>query len=231
MFTLGVMSLFLLASPCATASNITYAYDGAGRLIKVQYDNGMTIEYAYDNAGNLLQKAMEVPATVLTAFEFLYQPENRYFLTIDPNEAAAIDAGAAGAGWLRTGFTFKAYGTTGAAPAGAVPVCRFYGSVTPGPNSHFFTASSAECQALKDMQASTPNTQKRWNYEGIAFRINEPDAARNCAGGLIPVLRAYNNGFTRGIDSNHRFSASQAEIQKMVTQGWRDEGVVFCSPR
>ena len=170
-------------------------------------------------------------ANVVTAFEFLYQPENRYFLTIDAAEANAIENGAAGPGWLRTGFTFKAYATTGDAPNGAVVVCRFYGSVSPGPNSHFFTASTAECQGLKDLQATTPITQKRWNYEGIAFRITEPDLAKNCASGLVPVYRAYNNGFTRGIDSNHRFSTSTAEIQKMVAQGWSNEGAVFCSPQ
>jgi subtilisin family serine protease len=167
---------------------------------------------------------------VLTAFEFLYQPQNRYFLTISPEEAAAIDAGAAGAGWQRTGYTFRAYATTGTVPASAVPVCRFYGSVTPGPNSHFFTANAAECQALKDIQASTPATQPRWNYEGIAFRTAEPGADRTCAAGLTPVMRAYNRGNVRGIDSNHRFSTSQGEIQRMVALGWADEGVVFCSP-
>ena len=170
-------------------------------------------------------------AAIVTAFEFLYQPENRYFLTIDPGEATAIDNGAAGAGWKRTWFTFNAYSTAGNAPTGAVPVCRFYGSVTPGPNSHFFTASTAECQSLKDLQATTPITLPRWNYEGTAFRINEPDLAKNCVTGLLPVYRAYNNGFSRGISSNHRFSTSQAQIQAMVAQGWANEGAVFCSPQ
>ena len=166
---------------------------------------------------------------VLTAFEFLFQPQNRYFLTISAEEAAAIDGGAAGAGWLRTGYTFRAYATAGTVPAGAVPVCRFYGSVTPGPNSHFFTANAAECQALKDIQASTPASQPRWNFEGIAFRTSEP-AGGICPAGLTPVMRAYNRGNVRGIDSNHRFSTAQGEIQRMVAQGWSNEGVVFCSP-
>ena len=167
-----------------------------------------------------------------TAFEFLYRPENRYFLTIEPAEAAAIDAGSAGTGWSRTGFTFKTYSaaTTAPAPAGAVPVCRFYGSVTPGPNSHFFTASTAECQALRDLQATTPITQPRWNYEGTAFRITETNAAQACAAGLNPVLRAYNGGATRGLSSNHRYTTSQAELQRMVAQGWTAEGVAFCAP-
>ena len=158
-----------------------------------------------------------------------YQPQNRYFLTIDAAEAAAIDAGAAGVGWQRTGYTFRAYATTGAVPGAALPVCRFYGSVTPGPNSHFFTANAAECQALKDIQASTPASQPRWNYEGIAFRTSEPGAGGICAAGLTPVMRAYNRGNVRGINSNHRFTTSPGEIQRMVGLGWADEGVVFCA--
>lgn len=169
--------------------------------------------------------------SVLTAFEFLNTTQNRYFLTIDAGEAAGIDGGAAGPGWLRTGYTFRAYSTTGATvPSSAVPVCRFYGSVAPGPNSHFFTASAAECQALKDIQASTPATQPRWNYEGIAFRTSEPAPGGICATGLTPVLRAYNRGNVLGIDSNHRFTTSLGEIQRMVLQGWSNEGVVFCAP-
>jgi hypothetical protein len=33
-----------------------------------------------------------------------------------------------------------------------------------------------------------------------------------------------------GIDSNHRFTSSLGEIQRMVLQGWSNEGVVFCAP-
>ena len=202
-------------------------YTGADLPAAPNYDWG----YGVLDVAKAAAAIATTTATVVTAFEFLYQPENRYFLTIDPAEANAIDNGGAGPGWQRTGFTFKAYSTSGDAPSGAVPVCRFYGSVSPGPNSHFFTASTAECQVLKDLQVSTPNTQKRWNYEGTAFKINEPDLSKACASGLIPVLRAYNNGFTRGIDSNHRFTTSQVEYQKMIAQNWSGEGVVFCSPQ
>jgi hypothetical protein len=133
----------------------------------------------------------DTPANVLTAFEFLYQPENRYFLTIDPNEATAIDNGGAGVGWLRTGFTFKAYATTGSAPAAALPVCRFYGSVSPGPNSHFFTASAAECQARRTCERHAEH-QKRWNW-GHRFRLSEPGAGgsrRRPGTGMVPITTA-----------------------------------------
>jgi len=41
----------------ADANSITYSYDSAGRLTKVDYGNGTGITYAYDNAGNLLNRS------------------------------------------------------------------------------------------------------------------------------------------------------------------------------
>ena len=63
-------------------------------------------------------------------------------------EVAAIEAGAAGPGWQKTGKTLFAH-TEANDAAGLVPVCRFYGSISPGPNSHFFTADPDECAAVK----------------------------------------------------------------------------------
>ena len=51
-----------------------------------------------------------------------------------------------------------------------------------------------------------------------------------CAAGTLPVYRAYNNGFARGVDSNHRLSTSRAAIDEVVKRGWNDEGVVMCAP-
>jgi Repeat of unknown function (DUF5648) len=160
-------------------------------------------------------------AIAVSVVEFYNTNLDTYFLTADPNEAAAIDSGAAGPGWSRTGSNFNAGGPT--------PVCRFYGSLVPGPNSHFYTALADECAALKQLQAVTPPSQKRWNFESLDFATTVP------AGGVCPadtraVYRAYNNGFTRGIDSNHRITTSLAGIQQVVARGWGNEGVVMCAP-
>jgi len=49
------------------AGTITYTYDDAGRLTKVDYGDGTTIEYTYDNAGNLLQRVVtQTPKYTLT---------------------------------------------------------------------------------------------------------------------------------------------------------------------
>jgi hypothetical protein len=50
-----------------------------------------------------------------------------------------------------------------------------------------------------------------------------------CPSPLIPVYRAYNNGFPR-IDSNHRISADPEAIREVVARGWIDEGVKMCAP-
>ena len=85
------------------------------------------------------------------------------------------------------------------------------------------------CQGLKDLQARTAATQKRWNFESNDFSTSMPVKGQ-CASGLIPVYGAYNNGFARGVDSNHRITANQAAYQEQVAKGWLGEGVVMCAP-
>jgi len=146
---------------------------------------------------------------------------DNYFITADPTEQLAVYNGAAGPGWSITGDFFHS--------GGASLVCRFYGSLSPGPNSHFYTIDPAECQSLKDIQATTPATEKRWNFESNDFASTIPVAGQ-CAAGRVAVYRAYNNGFTRGIDSNHRITSNIAAYQAQIAKGWKGEGVVMCAP-
>src|SRR5262249_41064148 len=134
----------------------------------------------------------ETPACVLpgcpayvagSVVEFYNTILDNFFITADPNEQTAVANGAAGPGWSATGNFFRAGGLS--------LVCRFYGSISPGPNSHFYTIDPAECQALKDLQASTPASQKRWNFESNDFASAAP-AGGACPAGLVPVYRAYN---------------------------------------
>ena len=160
------------------------------------------------------------PAIPGEVVEF-YNPDlDHYFITADAGEAMAIDNGGAGPGWGYTGNTFMSGGTN--------PVCRFYGSQSPGPNSHFYTADAGECGYLRQIQADTPATAKRWNFESLDF-LSTPAANGTCPSEMVPVYRAYNNGFDRGVDSNHRITKSVAAIQEVITRGWKNEGVVMCS--
>ena len=42
---------------------------------------------------------------------------------------------------------------------------------------------------------------------------------------------AYNNGFARGIDSNHRITSNRAAYLQTVAAGWIGEVVVMCAPQ
>jgi uncharacterized membrane protein YgcG len=152
-----------------------------------------------------------------------------YFITAAAAEAASIDAGGSGPGWARTGRTFRAWNDPAKAPAGAVGVCRFYARV---PNSHFYTASAAECQSLKNQNPSN-NANLGWSYEGIAFYTVVPSGV-SCPAGYHPVYRSYNNRFNPNPalnDGNHRITPSYNDYQRSIRFfGYADEGIAFCSP-
>ncbi|RFC35009.1 MAG: hypothetical protein DID92_2727744442 [Candidatus Nitrotoga sp. SPKER] len=188
------------------------ALDANSRLLVAGQDATSAVLARFDLSGALVS----VPIV-----EFYNINLDHYFITADASEAAGIDSGSAGAGWIRTGNSFKSGGST--------PVCRFYGSQVPGPNSHFYTLAIPECDGLKQLQAITPATQKRWNFESLDF-VSTPPIDGTCPTGTTPVYRAYNNGFARGIDSNHRLSIAATAIQEVVTRDWINEGVVMCAP-
>ena len=164
--------------------------------------------------------------------DFAKTPGGQFFYSADNGEQLTVDLGNAGQ-FFRTGRTYAA--------GGGSPVCRFYGSITPGPNSHFFTVDANECSGLKAAQVvPTPLSVPQWNFEGNGFNTaatikDATTGALSCPAGTSVVLRAYNNAFpgTGGKnpwDSNHRFTRSQADINAMVALGWKDEGAVFCAP-
>jgi len=171
-------------------------------------------------AAGFTTPAVSILSRAPDVVEFYNTPLDNYFITADRTEATAVDNGAAGPGWSRTGNLF----TSG----GSAQVCRFYGSLSPGPNSHFYTANTAECDALRALQATTPASQPRWNFESFDF-LTTPSVGA-CPEGSVPVYRAYNNGPARGVDSNHRITSSEAGIAEVVARGWISEGIVMCAP-
>lgn len=172
--------------------------------------------------------AFPSPARPEAVVEFYNVDLGHYFLTVDPADVSAIEAGHAGPGWVKTGLAFSAYHQPLAADTYCsgdcgVPVTRFYGTPGLGPNSHFFTASQAEVDALRP-----PGTG--WSLEHVAFSIPVPDASRQCGPGLVPVYRLYNNLWMVN-DSNHRYVTDSGERDRTVAKGWTYEGVAFCAYR
>jgi YD repeat-containing protein len=49
--------ILTMAAATLAAEKLTYTYDGAGRLARVQSDSGRVITYTYDASGNLVKRA------------------------------------------------------------------------------------------------------------------------------------------------------------------------------
>lgn len=168
-----------------------------------------------------LQAAASAHAAQVVAREFFHAAFGHYFMTSFANEATILDQGTI-AGWTRTANEFRVYDAPG---PGLVPVCRFYTTKFAPKSSHFYSAFQQECEATR--------ANADWTFETDAFHAALPSAAGECAGGLRPVYRLYNNG--RNGAPNHKFTASASERSDFVLQGWTPEGlgndgVAFCVP-
>jgi predicted alpha/beta superfamily hydrolase len=149
-------------------------------------------------------------AASLNAVEYFHAGFGHYFLTAEPDEVAALDAGTP-PGWARTGYAFSVF----LGPEnGALPVCRLFSAAFAPRSSHFYTPFAAECASLR--AGST------WTYESIAFHVALPSADGACPAGATTIYRLYNNG--QGGAPNHRYTSLQAVVDSMVAQGWIAEG-------
>jgi hypothetical protein len=153
-----------------------------------------------------------LPPAIAQAVEYYYADWNFYFETAFPDEIAALDGGAFGGAWKRTGQTFNV--RPSAANASALPACRFFSTIFAPKSSHFYTPFAYECASLKAGTA--------WQYQGIAFYIALADANGLCPPGTIPLYRAYNNGM--GGAPNHRYTTSLDILDPMIAAGWQFEG-------
>lgn len=159
--------------------------------------------------------AFFIPPPPPSVAEFVNTITEHYLLVRDPAEVAAIDAGAAGPGWKKTGYSFQV-----ALPGDAVRdgnACRFY---SPSANSHFHTAFAAECEALRANPASG------WIFEKLDF--SAPIPRGTCEPAMQPIYRLYNGG--TGGDHSHRYTAAPDVRDEMIARGWVSEGVAFCTP-
>jgi hypothetical protein len=153
------------------------------------------------------------PAAVkVSVVEYYRATVGHYFMTAERAEIDALDNGTF-SGWARTGQTFEAYPPSDASHAS---VCRFYGRPEAGLDSHFYSASIPECQAV------IARFSNAWIYEsGNVFTIDVPDPVNGaCAPTALPVYRLYNNR----VDVNHRYTTSLALRAQMMNAGWIAEG-------
>ncbi|HET9340715.1 MAG TPA: choice-of-anchor D domain-containing protein [Casimicrobiaceae bacterium] len=159
-------------------------------------------------------------AQPVTVVEFYRAVSDHYFITIAPDEIAALDTGLF-PGWARTGLSFKAFAVS---QSGYSPICRFY--LPPPADSHFYSASPAECAAVAQQNPS-------FILESTAvMHLAVPNPLSGvCPAGTQPIYRVWN----RRPDTNHRYTTSLAVRNQMVAKGYAAEGsgpdaVTFCAP-
>ena len=181
-----------------------YVPDTSGRIAQMLKRVGacaLLVMLATRSGAALLAPASIQPTspslTTVEVIEYYDSGLDHYFMSADPVEIDALDAGIFD-GWARTGYEFLAYSTDSAGP-GLSPVCRFYGLPTAGLDSHFYSASVAECAAVAARFGSS------WILESSnVFQVQVPDySTGTCIDGTEPVYRLWNNR----TDSNHRYTS------------------------
>jgi uncharacterized delta-60 repeat protein len=188
----------------------------------VRDDGNIIVVASYQPTGEQLSNALLVAAyrqadcghpydtQAVPIIEYFNASLDHYFITNFVDDMNALDSGHF-AGWSRTGYTFNASNGSD----GLAPVCRFY-IPPPYGDSHFFSASSAECAAVASrfpqFVLETPS----------AMKVGLPDPATGLCSAptSMPVYRVWNNR----PDTNHRYTTDPNVRDSMVAMGWIAEG-------
>ena len=209
----------------AGVDSVTYAAlptDGAGAL-----DRSGTI--VPNVAVNFAGASVVVGALPVASVEYYNAALDHYFISDLQPDIDALDTGRI-AGWARTGQTFDVYPFMPAG-GGVNPVCRFYIPPLHG-NSHFFSASPAECAAVAQKILTDPNFSGYIEETASAFYVGLPDTVTGaCSPGTTPVYRLWN----ARADSNHRYTSDVATKALMqshayVAEGYGPDAVIMCAP-
>jgi len=182
------------------------------------------------SAMNFAGIASAPKATPVTLVEFYNAALDHYFVSALQPDIAALDSGRI-AGWTRTGGSFRVFPTQALGGAGVNPVCRFLIPPEHG-NSHFFSASPDECNAVLGKIGKDPNYSNYDEETASAFFIALPDVSTGaCPAGTTVVYRLFNDR----ADANHRYTTDPAVKAAMMAKGYIAEGygpdaAIMCAP-
>ncbi len=157
-----------------------------------------------NQATNFAGTSAAAPAGAVTIVEYYNNTLDHYFISALQPDIDALDSGRI-PGWVRTGLGFKVFPSQASGGAGVNPVCRFYIPPEHG-NSHFFSASPAECDAINGRRG------RRSELQRLRLRDAERVLRRPCRtpppvpvpANTVPVYRLWN----QRADSNHRYTSS-----------------------
>ena len=167
-------------------------------------------------------------AATLDAVEYYNAALDHYFVTASPDEIAKLDAGCF-VGWQRTQLRFKVFDP--ATPvSGAVPVCRFYGRPAAGLDSHFYSASAAECAEVRQRFPGAWIEETDNAFGVVAARSADRAVSRR------PASRSIGSGTNGSIPTTASRRIRPCSRQ-MIARGYAAEGygpgpmpVAMCAP-
>jgi hypothetical protein len=226
------LALETVVTPAGTFPNALHVHEvrGSGYSRDVWYaaDVGMVrwMDGQEEAVLAKVTKAAGAVPRVMFAVEYYHSSLDHYFITADPGEIDLLDTGHF-TGWQRTGMGFNVFDPSDATTM-SLPVCRLYGSPSYGLDTHFYSASAAECaDTLRNWPA-------QWTLESSnVFRMALPYMmSGGCQIGTMPVFRTWN----RRADSNHRYTMDPVVQMGMMNHGGMAEGygnppVAMCSPQ
>jgi serine protease len=204
----GTTRLFAIGTACGTSGLC-----GAGLL-----DASLALQ-------STIPGTTMAPAGTVPVIEYYRADKDHYFMSANAGEIAFVDAVLKNT-WQRTGELFYAWVDPVLAPIAAMPVCRFYGSAAALIDSHYYTASAAECQFIITRWPGI------WSLElPAAFYVLLPDADGACPTSTLPVYRFFNNRQ----DANQRHTIDLSVRRAMINRAWVPQGlgpnhVIFCAP-
>jgi serine protease len=201
-----------------------WAPNPAGYPLSYMFNGDYTHHWAYSDVVNQVVYASATPPPgTAWAVEYHHALWDHYFVTDSTTEIAALDGGAFGGVWQRTGQTFLVWPQS--APT-LSPTCRFFSTGFPPKSTHFYTPFPSECSGLM--------SDLNWQFEAIAFYLQLPGVNGLCGGGTMPLYRLFNN--LTGGAPNHRYTTSITIFNQMTAAGWTFEGngttkVFACVPQ
>jgi hypothetical protein len=227
----GAVSMMLARNPTMTPGRVLSILQGTARDFPLASTcrNGNLCGTGMLDAGLALASTIPgnlvAPAGAVQVIEYYRSDLDHYYITADASEAALIDANPQ-ASDKRTGLYFYAWTDPALAPAGARPMCKFYGSRSQRVDSYFFTSVASECQYVALHGSGT------WTLQNpAAFWVLPAEPDGRCAIGMLPVYRFDNNRR----DFNQRHTIDLSVKRAMINRAWVPDGagkngVAFCSP-
>jgi hypothetical protein len=174
------------------------------------------------NSGQTNVSAPSSPAT-LSAVEYHCSAGDRYLLSADPALIAALDSGCGG-DWRRTGQALAVYAEAARTSDSAQSPCAPHRGAGGGNGSD---GRVPVCDALARRQ---PN---RWpqNDAGLPAAALPSAVDGSCSAGSAPIFGVVD----QRPDANHRYTASLAIRDQMLSAGWVNAGtgalgVAMCGP-